>query len=214
MTAKICQNLPKIIVFVATELEAAVLEPYNGEPWMGGVEVVVTGIGPVNAAIAVMAAVQRAQANSTPPEILLQLGIGGAIDHKLKLGEVLAITTDSMPELGAWRAETKTLQNFRHTIYTSTLPTPDGMPMATAQTVTMACNPLIAHDSARTARSAQVESMEGAPFLQAAHTLGIPALQIRAISNYTTQPRDQWQIPLAIKNLTAQIPKIFTTFAK
>ena len=50
--------------------------------------------------------------------------------------------------------------------------------------------------------SADVESMEGAGFVRAALMSSIPAIQVRAVSNYV-EPRDRskWNIPLAIKNL-------------
>ena len=48
----------------------------------------------------------------------------------------------------------------------------------------------------------QLESMEGAAFFYACHKLHVPCIQIRAVSNYVEKRnRDNWDIPLAIKNL-------------
>jgi futalosine hydrolase len=44
--------------------------------------------------------------------------------------------------------------------------------------------------------------MEGAAFFYACRQFNIPCLQIRAVSNYVEKRnRDNWDIPLAIKNL-------------
>lgn len=50
--------------------------------------------------------------------------------------------------------------------------------------------------------TAQVESMEGAAFFYVCRWMGVPCMQIRAISNHVA-PRDdaQWDIPLALDNL-------------
>nr|MBA3901986.1 futalosine hydrolase [Bacteroidota bacterium] len=46
------------------------------------------------------------------------------------------------------------------------------------------------------------ESMEGAAFFYACFSEGLPCVQIRAISNYVEKRnRENWDIPLAVKNL-------------
>ena len=55
---------------------------------------------------------------------------------------------------------------------------------------------------AKISSDTQLESMEGAAFFYACQMAGIPAIQIRAVSNYVERRnRDAWQIGLAIKNL-------------
>src|SRR5690606_14901728 len=52
--------------------------------------------------------------------------------------------------------------------------------------------------------SADVESMEGAVVFQAAQHFGIPAFQVRAISNYVERRnKANWQLTKAIENLNA-----------
>ena len=47
-----------------------------------------------------------------------------------------------------------------------------------------------------------VESMEGAAFFYACEEAQVPAIQIRAISNYVEKrSRENWNVPLAVKNL-------------
>src|SRR5690606_17485859 len=52
--------------------------------------------------------------------------------------------------------------------------------------------------------SPHVESMEGAAVFQAAQRFGIPALQVRAISNYVERRnKANWQLTPAIANLNS-----------
>lgn len=60
-----------------------------------------------------------------------------------------------------------------------------------------------------------IESMEGlAVFFVCLHK-NIPFLEVRAVSNYVEKRnKDNWNIPLAIKNLTTEIIKICLSFEK
>ncbi len=59
--------------------------------------------------------------------------------------------------------------------------------------------------------SASVESMEGAAVFFVCRWLGVPCLQIRAISN-RVEPRSvaSWDIPLALENLKNALQKVLT----
>ena len=55
---------------------------------------------------------------------------------------------------------------------------------------------------------AVLESMEGAALHYVCLKLGIPFLQLRAVSNFVEpRNRNNWQLPLAIKNLNEQLMK-------
>ena len=52
----------------------------------------------------------------------------------------------------------------------------------------------------------QVESMEGVACMLACQELGVPCVQIRAISNYVEKRnKANWDIPLAIQNLNHEL---------
>ena len=54
-----------------------------------------------------------------------------------------------------------------------------------------------------------VESMEGAAFMQVCSDLKIPCFQIRSISNYVERRnKKNWNIPLSIKNLNKKLIEI------
>jgi futalosine hydrolase len=59
--------------------------------------------------------------------------------------------------------------------------------------------------------SASVESMEGAAVFYVCRYLGVPCIQIRAISNRVA-PRENagWNIPLALENLKDRLKIILT----
>ncbi len=206
MSAKTCQNLPKTLFIVATELEATIFRGVQGA------RVVVSGVGPVEATIAVMEVVR----DSPDIELLVQVGIAGAVDSTLQLGEVVVVGSDTFLDLGAWRGgerecerecerrdiEGGHFERFSRGEYTSDIRI-EGLRTVAGGTVTMACNPLLATQNATT----QIETMEGASFLKIAQHYKIPALQIRAISNYTTQHRKEWQIETALKNLREVLHK-------
>lgn len=57
--------------------------------------------------------------------------------------------------------------------------------------------------------SAAAEAMEGAAVVHAARRLGIPGMEIRAISNTTGhRDRQQWDIPAALARLKADLPSM------
>lgn len=142
--------------------------------------------------------------------LVINLGIAGSFDRNIKLGDVLEISQDTFSELGAEDdtrfisieqlglgagifAPTTTLSHFA----------PDTkLAKATAITVnTVHGNEAtIAQISERV--KPQLESMEGAAFFYACRELKVPAIQIRAVSNYVEKRnRDNWEIGLAVKNL-------------
>jgi futalosine hydrolase len=139
---------------------------------------------------------------------VLNLGIAGCFDRNIALGDLVYVTTDLFSELGAEngaefisidelgfgsaRVESKVLVNphldgLQHGLGI-TVNTVHGEPQSIAR-VTQRYHPTI-------------ESMEGAAVLYACAQCGIPAIQVRSISNYVeTRNRDNWKIGLAIKNL-------------
>jgi uridine phosphorylase len=56
---------------------------------------------------------------------------------------------------------------------------------------------------------AMVENMEGAAVFAVCHHFGVPCGEIRAVSNYVSDSREQWDIPTALNNLARIIKKIY-----
>jgi futalosine hydrolase len=61
------------------------------------------------------------------------------------------------------------------------------------------------------AGSCRVEAMEGFSVLRAAQLAGVPAVEIRAISNDPAEPdRSLWQFEAALEALRAAVPRLLS----
>lgn len=157
----------------------------------------------------------------------INIGIAGAFDQNLTIGQVIHIVSDRIAELGAedgekflslidmdlLEDEDFVLQNGEliNTIaienrVASSLQKVKGITVNT----THGDNNSI--EKIKQLFQPQVESMEGAAFLYACLLEGIPCLQIRAISNkIERRNKENWNIKLAIKNLTETMLKLLQT---
>lgn len=153
-------------------------------------------------------------------DFVLQAGIGGSFGLQRSLGSVVVVGTEALGDLGA-----EDHANFID-IFTLGFVQPDEPPFSGGKLVnTMSGIPfpldlpvvdgLTVHTvsgsagtiAARLARhTVGVESMEGAALHYVCLQLGVPFLQVRAISNYVT-PRDRasWQIGKAIGAINNQL---------
>jgi futalosine hydrolase len=143
-------------------------------------------------------------------DLAINLGIAGSFDRSIDLGNVVEITQDTLTELGAEDDhQFITLDNlgFGKTTYVATARLSDYNHEQTAQPATGATvNTVHGAESSiallQRRITPQIESMEGAAFFYACQRAGVPALQIRAVSNYIEKRnREAWKIGLAVKNL-------------
>jgi nucleoside phosphorylase len=68
----------------------------------------------------------------------------------------------------------------------------------------MVCSNTVSHCS-QEANGADIENMEGAALFALAQAEGVKCGEIRAISNYVGEERKDWNIDLALENLTQTI---------
>ncbi|MEM6764110.1 MAG: futalosine hydrolase [Bacteroidota bacterium] len=209
---------PSILLVAATSMELQLLEEQltatqkEGNLTRGrlGDEPVVllpTGIGIVNTAFSLgkLLATHSFQC-------AVNLGIAGAYDMSLKLGEVVEVHSDSFTDMGAdsptgflsleeigfpvlatkEKAYIHTLENPYPSL--SSLKQVQG---ATVNTVSGQAEKIALH---KRQWNKQVESMEGAAFFHAMLQTDIPFYAFRAISNYVTaRDTSSWDIPMAVK---------------
>lgn len=162
-------------------------------------------------------------------DLAVQLGIGGAIDRSLEIGELVEISTDRFADLGAETADGGFLDLNALGLLGSdaTLYSPDGslenpgassnasgLPQCRGISVNRVHGSESSIDALRLQYpDAQVESMEGAAFFYACLRHQLPMLQLRTISNYVeARDRDKWNIPLAIDRLTAGALELLGAF--
>lgn len=160
-------------------------------------------------------------------DVAINLGLAGTFDAAIKIGEVVNVISDRISELGAedgekflslidmdlLEDEDFTLQNGE---MLNTIPIQNKCSETFRKVKGITVNTTHGDENSiekiQQLLQPQVESMEGAAFLYACLLEGIPCLQIRAISNKVERRnKDNWDIKLAVKNLTEKSLEILKT---
>ncbi|MGK6350494.1 futalosine hydrolase [Parapedobacter sp. DT-150] len=192
-----------ILVIAATQEE---IRPFLRLPEQQrqGMDILITGVGMVATAFAI------GQKLATDHyDLLLNVGIAGSFDRAIPLGEVVWIVQDTLAELGAEDGDqfldSDTLGLADHTFHSPTAiahPILGELRRCRGITVNTVHGNQHRIDAVVNRLNPDTESMEGAAVCYAAHRSGIPAIQVRAISNYVERRhKASWKIPLAIENL-------------
>src|SRR5436305_2799178 len=172
-----------VVAATARELEGA-----------GGAENVVCGIGPVEAALATARAISERR-----PDAVLHIGIAGSrtlAPPALVLGSEAVYcdvvdAASTIPRVERVRSDDELLARAREA-----LPDAHVLPIATCARVGGGAG----HD---------VEAMEGFGVLRAAELAGVPALELRAISNDPDESdRGRWRFDDAFAAPAAALPRV------
>lgn len=152
---------------------------------------------------------------SDKPDHLIWIGIAGAYDRGLAIGQVVEVVEDQLVDLQIEHADGQLtsidhLQDLVDIDITSALHPATDLDLGltkvrsiTAQRVSGAQGTI---DELIERYNPQIEQMEGAGFYFVCCKESVPCVQIRSISNYVEpRDRDQWQPALAIKNLHEQL---------
>jgi futalosine hydrolase len=161
------------------------------------VDTLACGVGPVDAAAATAGALAERR-----PDVLLHVGIAGArgiAAPELVIGSE-AVYEDAAG--GAW--VTSRMQAAPRLVAAAqrALPTAQVVPIGTSARVggTSGC---------------RVEAMEGFAVLRAAELAGVPALEVRAVSNEIDEPdRGRWRLDDALAALDAAIPRLLAELGR
>lgn len=155
-------------------------------------------------------------------DLALNTGICGSFNHNLEIGTVVNVIEDCFSELGAEDGEVfLTLEELNLGGITKVLnsnfkisnPVIELLPKVNGITVNTVHGNEISIEKAVYKFHPIVESMEGAAFMFACETEGIPYIQVRSISNYVERRnKDTWNISLAIKNLNAKVLELLDAF--
>jgi nucleoside phosphorylase len=134
---------------------------------------------------AVETATEVARILRTERKPLLLCGITGAYNRSLQKGDVVAVTEERYAHLST---------GYHRTYYAS----------LEVEDLPTACSNTVSHCS-QEADGADIENMEGAALFALAQAEGVKCGEIRAISNYVGEERNDWNIELALDNLTETI---------
>jgi len=181
------------------------------------VEIVATGVGPVEAAIATAAALAR-----RPYDAVVNAGIGGAFRDRARVGDAVLIGDEAFADFGLEgggplnlpdgaelldrvRADAGTMERC------STL----GLRVASGLTVAE-----VTATDATAARlwdryGADVESMEGFSVLRAAAVARVPAIEVRGISNYVgDRANAQWNFTAGARAVASALDAVLDLLAQ
>ncbi|WP_083634779.1 futalosine hydrolase [Desulfovibrio sp. DV] len=199
--------------------------------------VLVSGVGPVAAAMAVGRAIGRGQAMpGREPGGVVGLGIAGSFDLKtLPLGGIVTATAEIFPEYGLRQPDGAASADARgiafpqttiagHDIY-DCLPLVPPAEAALAMGLTLPAEAVagpcltVAGVTASADRAASLarthaalaESMEGFAVALCAAAAGLPALEVRVISNRVgSRPPADWDLPGAFAALGRTAARLFS----
>jgi futalosine hydrolase len=161
----------------------------------------VCGIGPVEAAVATARAVALEQ-----PAGVLHVGVAGAkgiTPGRLVIGTE-AVYCDLIAEIPVIRHTAPDAALLAAT--EAALPAAVALPIGTSAIVDGPCG---AHPGVR------VEGMEGFAVLRACELAGVPAVEVRAVSNEIGEgDRAQWQIARGIDTLADALPALLEALQK
>jgi futalosine hydrolase len=175
------------------------------------IEILITGVGIAHTVFGLTDRLSR----RAKPDLIVNLGIAGAFDRRLSLGDVVEVCTERFGDLGVEEADGRFTDIFEmNFIASDNFPFENGilknkylflpnLPNVAALTVQKV------HGTAASIQAIhqkypdiQIESMEGAAFFFVCLRKKVKFTQIRAISNYV-EPRNRanWQIALAVQRL-------------
>lgn len=164
-------------------LTSAVAEELSFFQARDGIEILVTGVGPVEASCAIASALCRRTYH-----LVINAGLAGSFDGAVQLGEGVVVAEDAM-ELGLEDGTALSLPRDETAIDRSRsdpnlVARLRAKGYAVVRGVTVSRVTSTDSTARRLAdRGAQVESMEGFAALRAAEIAGIPAIELRGISN-------------------------------
>ena len=201
-----------LLLITAVDAEAAALAD------VPDAHVVVAGIGRTNAA----AATTQAILEHGPFEAVCSVGVAGALPGaELQLGETIVAeaciyaeeglqTPDAFLDMQAMGFPLGDFTGNRVPVDPGLLRRLQGhAPTGLIATVATCSGSDLQADLVARRTSAVAEAMEGAAVVHAARRLGVPAMEVRAISNTTgDRDRQQWDIGKAIAALGSALPAI------
>lgn len=168
------------------------------------VQVLITGVGMVNTAF------MMGRYVSSLYDLVLNVGVGGAFNKSIVLGELVFVTKDILSEMGAEDSEAFLTydqlnlpgKHIYESINSHNYFNIKHLKQVTGITVNTVHGNDNSIEKVINRYHPDVESMEGAAFFAGCMLASGDVLQIRAISNYVEKrDKNKWQLLSAIQNL-------------
>lgn len=197
----------KVLMVAAVDQEVSLLrQRFQVVSEVFEVDFLSTGIGMV--ATACELSIRLA---SVHYDLVVNVGVAGAINRSFSIGDVVVVDVDRIYELAAEDGDQLlsfseiglTVQDVFRPNRLIGMPQGVSLPFVRAITV----NTVHGNDESiallRSRSDADIETMEGAAFYHVCNRFDVPCIQFRAISNFVERRnRDAWNLPLAIDRLT------------
>jgi futalosine hydrolase len=222
----------KILYVASTATEAGVLEKLEGfRKWHGGyrsgnIEItpLIAGVGSISTAWAM----KQWIAQNERPNLAINAGIAGSFKNEIGKGSVVMPVTDCFADSGiedgdnfltlseaglAGADEFPFRKGLLHANINYTEKLKDLLLPVSAITVNTASGSIRTIDKLVMKFNPDIETMEGATFFYICTRECIPFLAVRAVSNIVEpRNRNNWNIGLAIDNLTVRMNEIVLKF--
>jgi futalosine hydrolase len=228
----------KILIVAATEGEIALLSKAFGANWADAgngvftkgeltVELLLTGVGMIRTSYALGIALTK-----DAPDLCINAGIAGSFPGKFKIGDVVHVVKDCLPEMGATdsseahlsMSDLKLAEDISSAdgLINSDAGAFDFLPKANGITVNTVHGDLAGIQRLHDRFSSDdkkfpfdVETMESAAFFYCCLKENVPFIAIRSISNLVeSRDRSKWNIPLAVENLNHELLELIEMFAE
>jgi futalosine hydrolase len=164
---------------------------------LSGHEGLACGIGPVEAAARTTHALSEER-----PEAVLHVGLAGGVD--LEAGVLVVGTEAIYADIAAAIPVVSRVEPDAQLVAAVRAAFPDAaaLPIATRAAVSGPSNRLLQGD-------ARIEAMEGFAVLRACELAGVPAVEVRVISNELGEPdRSRWELERGLDTLAAALPRL------
>ncbi|MCR9289558.1 MAG: futalosine hydrolase [Bacteroidetes bacterium] len=159
-------------------------------------------------------------------DFAINVGIAGAFNRNLKIGEVVQVISERFGDLGVEEADgTFTDMHELGLLPPNDPPFENGLLLdknseafqflkkVNGLTINKVHGYTNSIEAIQKKYAVDIESMEGAAFFLACKLEEIPFLQIRSISNYVeSRNRENWNLPLAIENLNKTVIEMLGVF--
>jgi futalosine hydrolase len=197
----------KILITAATKFELeAISDSITSDH---SIDTLITGIGMTATAFHLGTHLAKNQY-----DLVINVGIAGAFNYDLQLGDVVEVEHDQFSELGAEDGDSfLNLYEIGLSNENALLSASHSIEHSIKKVTGITVNKV--HGNENSIKqiikrlSPDTESMEGAAFLYACKMNKVNCIQLRAISNYVEKRnRNAWQIELALSNLANELEQI------
>jgi futalosine hydrolase len=160
------------------------------------------GIGPIEAAVRTAASLSQDR-----PRAILHVGVAGArADAGIEVGRLVlgteAVYEDIAGDLAARMPRIERVAPDARLLAAACAALPDALVTEIGTTARVGAGQVC-----------PVEAMEGFAVLRAAELAGVPAVELRAISNLVEDDREQWRLDYALEALAAALPPLIGALA-